>query len=88
MSTYYTRTKELWQELDNFRPIPNNRCNDDYKALNKMRAYKDSDQVIRFIKGLNNQYIVVRSHITLMEHLPNISKVYSLLVTCPMHVHI
>ncbi|GAU43620.1 hypothetical protein TSUD_185130 [Trifolium subterraneum] len=50
------------------------------QALEKMRAYRDSDQVIRFLKGLNDQYAAVRSQIMLMDPLPNISKVYSLLV--------
>ncbi|GAU40443.1 hypothetical protein TSUD_397620, partial [Trifolium subterraneum] len=46
----------------------------------KMKEYKDSDQVIRFLKGLNEQYYTVRSQIMLMDPLPTISKVYSLLV--------
>ncbi|GAU42269.1 hypothetical protein TSUD_81770 [Trifolium subterraneum] len=41
---------------------------------------RDSDQVIRFLKGLNDNYSAVRSQIMLMEPLPNIGKVYSLLV--------
>ncbi|MCH83453.1 retrovirus-related pol polyprotein from transposon TNT 1-94, partial [Trifolium medium] len=41
---------------------------------------RDSDQVIRFLKGLNDQYTAVRSQIMLMDPLPNIGKVYSLLV--------
>jgi hypothetical protein len=79
ISSYYTKMKKLWQELDNFRPIPITSCNDDCKALAKMRAYRDSDQVIRFMKGLNDQYAAVRSQIMLMDPLPNIGKVYSLL---------
>ncbi|GAU42474.1 hypothetical protein TSUD_100860 [Trifolium subterraneum] len=42
--------------------------------------YKDSDQVIHFLKGLNDNYSAVRSQIMLMEPLPSIGKVYSLLV--------
>ncbi|GAU46710.1 hypothetical protein TSUD_287990 [Trifolium subterraneum] len=80
ISTYYTKMKKLWQELDNFRPIPDSSCSETCKALEKMRAYRDSDQVIRFLKGLNDQYAAVRSQIMLMDPLPNISKVYSLLV--------
>jgi hypothetical protein len=72
--------KKLWQELDNFRPIPSSSCSDNCQALEKMRNYRDSDQVIRFIKDLNDQYAAVRSQIMLMEPLPNIGKVYSLLV--------
>lgn len=67
--------KNLWKELDNFLLIPNNICHDDWKTLEKMHIYKDSDQVIRFLKGLNDQYVVVRSQIMLIEHLPNTRKV-------------
>ncbi|MCH79634.1 hypothetical protein A2U01_0000387 [Trifolium medium] len=81
ISSYYTKMKKLWQELDNFRPIPNASCTDNCKALEKLRAYRDSDQVIRFLKGLNDQYTAVRSQIMLMDPLPTIGKVYSLLVT-------
>ncbi|GAU37802.1 hypothetical protein TSUD_276200 [Trifolium subterraneum] len=80
ISAYYTQMKKLWQELDNFRPIPVSHCVDDCAAIIKMKQYRDSDQVIRFLKGLNEQYSVVRSQIMLMEPLPNIGKVYSLLV--------
>jgi hypothetical protein len=80
VSSYYTKMKKLWQELDNFRPLPIASCSDACKVLDKMRAYRDSDQVIRFLKGLNDQYAAVRSQIMLMDPLPNIGKVYSLLV--------
>ncbi|PNY17766.1 flavonol sulfotransferase-like protein [Trifolium pratense] len=80
VSAYYTKMKKLWQELDNFCPIPHTSCNDDCTMLDKMRTYRDSDQVIRFLKGLNDQCVAVRSQILLMEPLPNIGKVYSLLV--------
>ncbi|PNY10139.1 pentatricopeptide repeat-containing protein [Trifolium pratense] len=59
ISAYYTKMKKLWQELDNFRLIPETSCIDNCKAIEKKREYKDSDQVIRFLKGLNDQYSVV-----------------------------
>jgi len=71
--------KKLWQELDNFRPNPVVSCVDDWKVVSKMCEYRDSNQVIRFLKGLNEQYSIVRSQFMLMEPLPNIGKVYSLL---------
>ncbi|GAU38555.1 hypothetical protein TSUD_320270 [Trifolium subterraneum] len=80
ISAYYTKMKKLWQELDNFRPIPQSNCVYNCAAIAKMKEYKDSDQVIRFLKGLNEQYYAVRSQIMLMDPLPTISKVYSLLV--------
>lgn len=66
--------------MDNFHPIPACDCDISCLAIDKIRSYKDSDQVIRFLKGLNDQYSSVRSQIMLMDPLPNISKVYSLLV--------
>jgi hypothetical protein len=72
--------KKLWQELDNFRPLPESNCLANCNALTKMKEYKDSDQVIRFLKGLNEQYHAVRSQIMLMDPLPPIGRVYSLLV--------
>jgi hypothetical protein len=80
ISTYYTKMKKLWQELDNFRPTPISNCVDNCNVVAKMKEYKDSDQVIRFLKGLNEQYSAVRSQIMLMDPLPTIGKVYSLLV--------
>ncbi|XP_058753745.1 uncharacterized protein LOC131626926 [Vicia villosa] len=50
------------------------------QAITKIRAYHDGDQVIRFLKGLNEQYSAVRYQIMLMEPLPNLCRVYSLLV--------
>ncbi|KAK2359287.1 hypothetical protein QL285_084673 [Trifolium repens] len=80
ISSYYTKLKKLWQELDNFRPIPSCDCVPTCQAIDKIRNYRDGDQVIRFLKGLNEQYSTVKSQIMLMDPLPNICKVYSLLV--------
>nr|KYP34297.1 hypothetical protein KK1_044765 [Cajanus cajan] len=82
ITAYYTQLKTLWQELDNFRPIPTCKCavacNCDLLSI--VRSYRENDYVIRFLKGLNEQYSSVRSNIMLMEPLPNITKVFSLLI--------
>ncbi|GAU29493.1 hypothetical protein TSUD_360380 [Trifolium subterraneum] len=79
---------DIWKELkdrfyqgDVFRisDIQEELCNLK-QAITKIRSYQESDQVIRFLKGLNEQYFPVRSQIMLMDPLPSISKVYSLLV--------
>lgn len=64
----------------NFRPTSACNCNISCITIDKLRSYKGSDQVIIFLKGLNDQYAVVRSQIMLMVLIPNICKVYSLLV--------
>ncbi|XP_004515732.1 uncharacterized protein [Cicer arietinum] len=44
------------------------------------KGIQRDDYVIRFLKGLNEQYSPVRSQIMLMEPLPTISKVFSMLL--------
>lgn len=38
------------------------------------------DNVIRFLKGLNDQFATMKSQIMLMEPLPSINKAFSLVV--------
>jgi hypothetical protein len=35
--SYYTKMKKLWQELNNFIPIPVNNCIDECNVIAKMR---------------------------------------------------
>jgi hypothetical protein len=53
ISSYYTKMKELWQELDNFSPFSNNNYVDNCNDVTKMREYKARDQMIKFLKGLS-----------------------------------
>lgn len=80
ISSYYAKLKKLWKELNNFSPIPECSCDSTCQAITKIHAYKDGDQVIRFLKGLNDQYSIVWSQIMLKDSLPNILE--SLLFTC------
>lgn len=80
ISSYYTKMKKLWQKLDNFRPIPDSDCVENCTVVTKMCEYKECDQVIRFLKEINEQYTSVRDQIMLMDPFLSIAKVYSLLV--------
>ncbi|CAN1783069.1 hypothetical protein LINPERHAP1_LOCUS16151 [Linum perenne] len=79
-SSYYTRFKMLWDEYTMFRPIPScvcdPRCSCD--ALNRVRGYFQYEQIIRFLRGLNPGYAVVRSQILRSEPLPTINQVFSM----------
>ena len=44
-----------------------------------VRKYKEVDYVVHFLRGLNDQYRGVRSQIMLMDSIPSINKVFSLL---------
>lgn len=58
ISSYYTKLKKLWQELEHSRQNPECNCDITCKAIEKTHDYKDSDQVICFLNGLNDQYSV------------------------------
>lgn len=81
ISAYFTQLKGLWQELDNFRPIPlcfcATRCT--WTIIPTIQTYRDNDHVIRFLRGLNEQYSHVKSQIMLMKPLPDINEAFSLL---------
>lgn len=55
ISSYYTKLKKLWQELNNFRPNPECNYDSTCQAVVKICAYEDGDHVIRYLKGLNDK---------------------------------
>ncbi|XP_073223424.1 uncharacterized protein [Cicer arietinum] len=74
ITSYYTKLKQLWQKLQIFCPLPSCSCNVKHSCalISKICEYRDGDYVIRFLKGLNEQYSAVRSQVMLMDHLfPN-----------------
>ncbi|XP_058783548.1 uncharacterized protein LOC131658251 [Vicia villosa] len=82
ITQYFTTLKKLWQEFDNFRPLPSCQCEPvcHCNLLPTIKTYRDNDYVILFLKGLNDQYAPVRSQIMLMSPLPNVNKVFSMLI--------
>ncbi|XP_058725428.1 uncharacterized protein LOC131596703 [Vicia villosa] len=82
ITQFFTNLKKLWQELDNFRPIPTCSCATkcSFTLLPTIKSYRETNCVIRFLKGLNEQYAPVRSQIMLINPLPPINKVFSMLI--------
>ncbi|XP_012833154.1 PREDICTED: uncharacterized protein LOC105954028 [Erythranthe guttata] len=74
ISTYFTKLKSLWDELDTYRPIP---------ACNQMNAHveqRDEDRMMQFLMGLSDTYNGVRSNILMITPLPNVRQAYSLVI--------
>ncbi|XP_019420736.1 PREDICTED: uncharacterized protein LOC109330924 [Lupinus angustifolius] len=80
VSNYYIEVKTIWDELDNLRPLPVCNCVDPTICTAETGANKncEEDRIIKFLKGLNDAYSGVRSQIMVMEPLPSMSKVLSL----------
>ncbi|XP_016205051.1 uncharacterized protein LOC107645516 [Arachis ipaensis] len=78
---YYTKMKSLWEDLNNFRPIPDcvNCTSVCSCGLNIIREHRQEDCTTRFLRGLNDQYANVRSQLMLMNPTPDIDAAFSML---------
>ncbi|KAK2968679.1 hypothetical protein RJ640_005820 [Escallonia rubra] len=66
VSTYFTKLKGLWDELDTYRALP---------TCNQMKAHdeqREEDRLMQFLMGLHDTYNVVRTNILMMSPLPNV----------------
>ncbi|XP_040948674.1 uncharacterized protein [Gossypium hirsutum] len=82
VTDYFTELKVLWDELLNFRPLPSCSCRVQCScgAFTTIRKYHNNEYVIRFLKGLNEQYASVRSQIMLLDPLLTINKAFSMVI--------
>jgi hypothetical protein len=79
---YYTDMRALWEELNSHRPMPLCTCVHQChcQAMRAARNYRVEDQFIQFLTSLNENFSVVKTQVLLMDPLPTINKVYSLVV--------
>jgi hypothetical protein len=82
ISSYYTQLKSLWEEIEIYRPVRDCTCAIPCSCgvVADMKKYREQDCVLKFLKGLNEQYSHVRSQIMMMEPLPPLHKVFSLVL--------
>lgn len=74
-SSYFTKIKGLWDELETHRSIPT--CNQLMKAHYDQR---EEDRLMLFLMGLNDTYNIVRTNILMMMPLPNVRQAYSFVI--------
>ncbi|XP_019436494.1 PREDICTED: uncharacterized protein LOC109342873 [Lupinus angustifolius] len=82
VGAYFTQIKGLCEQLNTFKPIPSCLCEVKCKCtlIPIIKKYIENDYVICFLMGLNDQFSIVKTQIMLMDPLPSINKVFSLLV--------
>jgi len=76
ISAYYTKLKALWEELNNYSPISAY----SYGAQQSALEYFQQESVFQFLMGLNDSYAHIRGQILLIDPLPPMNKVFSLLL--------
>ncbi|XP_061367193.1 uncharacterized protein LOC133310301 [Gastrolobium bilobum] len=89
VSDYYTRIKILWDELEALQPTPTCTCvRPCYSIASDVKNIREKDYSIRFLKGLNDQFSNVRSQIMLMNPLPLVNRVFSLIMQQERQLHL
>jgi len=79
---YFTELKVLWEEFSSHRPIPNCVCIHPCRceATKVAKNHRNEDQIMQFLTGLNENFSVVKTQILLLNPLPTLNKVYSLVI--------
>jgi len=82
ITQFFTELKKLWEELEFLRPIPNCTCGKPCECdLSRVfLKQRETEHAICFLKGLNDSYNSLKTQILLMEPLPSINKVFSLVM--------
>ncbi|KAA8515037.1 hypothetical protein F0562_018177 [Nyssa sinensis] len=80
--TYYGRLKTLWDELNNYDQIPVYTCTGCRCNLTaELERKREEERVHQFLMGLDKEvYGTVRSNILSIEPLPNLNRVYVMVV--------
>ncbi|KAF7840374.1 retrovirus-related Pol polyprotein from transposon TNT 1-94 [Senna tora] len=79
---YYGKLKRIWDELDDFEQLPTCKCGKCTCELNTtFEKRREDDKVHLFLMGLDaSVFGTLRSTILALEPLPDLDKVYSLLI--------
>ncbi|CAI0375422.1 unnamed protein product, partial [Linum tenue] len=81
VSQYYSKQRALWDQLANYRFIPDCECGITcHCVLATLRKDHMNDKVIRFLRNLNDSFNGPRSTVMLLDPLPPINKVFAMMV--------
>ncbi|CAN1299637.1 hypothetical protein LINPERPRIM_LOCUS24276 [Linum perenne] len=82
VTAYYTRFKLFWDEYVALRPLPVCSCTPHCSCdvSSKMQGFMLSEQMIRFLRGLNGAFGSVRSQILRTTLLPTINQAFSMVI--------
>jgi Trp operon repressor len=81
VSSYYTQLKSVWDELSNYRPVPQCSCGRCICGCTKtIMDFHHQEYIYHFLMGLNDSFSTIRGQILLFEPLPPINKIFSLVL--------
>ncbi|CAJ2630442.1 unnamed protein product [Trifolium pratense] len=82
VTDFYSELKILWEELEIYMHVPQCTCRSQCscEAMRKARQNHHTLYAIRFLTGLNANFDMVRSQILLLDPLPPMNRVFSMVL--------
>ncbi|KAI3714737.1 hypothetical protein L6452_21696 [Arctium lappa] len=79
VSSYYTKFRSLWDEIQSVLPIPKCSCNGCTCGLGKrLVEVKEKEQLYEFLLGLDGDFGTIRTQILAMKPTPSLGTAYHL----------
>ncbi|XP_068655790.1 uncharacterized protein [Aristolochia californica] len=78
INTYFTKLTTLWEELNNYRPHCS--CGKCCGGIKDLIDYHNMEYVMSFLMGLDDSFSHVRGQLLLMDPMPPLNRVFSLVV--------
>ncbi|XP_012840356.1 PREDICTED: uncharacterized protein LOC105960698 [Erythranthe guttata] len=87
VAEYFGKMKMLWDEINDYEPIFTCNCGGcKCQITQQLRARRDDEQVHQFFMGLeDSMFGTVRSTILNLDPLPNLNRVYAMIMTEEQH---
>ncbi|XP_075659243.1 uncharacterized protein LOC142629146 [Castanea sativa] len=81
VTNFFTQLKVFWDQLQNLSPFPSCTYGKCICNINKrLTDLQVRESVVKFLMGLKDSFSQVRSQVLLMDPIPSLSMVYSLLI--------
>lgn len=74
VSKYYTKLKQLWDQLNCLIQLPMCNCG----SAKAMADFTSSTRLMQFLMGLNDSFESLRNQILVLDPLPSVHKAYSM----------
>ena len=75
VSDFFNKLDALWKEFDGLTSLIECTCD----AATKLNDHSKLMKLMQFLSGLDESYNQVKSHILLMDHLPGVKIVFSII---------
>ena len=79
VSIYFTKLKTIWEELSNYRPHCScGKCS--CGGVKNLNDHHQMEYIMSFLMGLDDSFSQIRGQLLLMDLMPPINRVFSLIV--------